>query len=113
MTKSRLGLEKASTPLKQEKDGFLFYRTVPSCAEVLASATQAPDRPRGGVFGLFPGMIYKKFQEYIISLKRKKKQHICKKRHLKRFLTIYKYFLIQGCNILRADKKSIKIQVRK
>lgn len=30
------------------------------------------------------------FQEYIIYLK-KKNQPMCKKRHLKRFLTIYKY----------------------
>lgn len=47
------------------------------------------------------------FQEYIISL-RGKKINICKKKHLKKISTIYKYFLIptEGvCDIFRTDKK--------
>lgn len=50
-----------------------------------------PGSAGGGMFfGLFPGMV-NIFQEYTISLNGN--QHICKKRRLKRFLTIYKYFL--------------------
>lgn len=104
MTRRRLRAE-AGSVRRQHTGAAASHAAIPPLPLDVASRRQE----MGSELGLFcsPGMSNTSSRIHPLSQRKKKNpQQICKKRHLKKILTTYKYFLFQqGCDILRTDTK--------